>query len=75
MVVAEVFKQVYRSVMMLLDEYKHLLLGVAFNEDLDFLTKFMTVAINLLIFAEFAYFLLPRSLKKILQDADRPPGA
>ena len=48
-----------KGVMLIVEEYKSLLLQVAFNEELDFLTKFMTVTINCLIFAEFLYFFMP----------------
>ena len=58
----------------MINEYKSLLYSVAFSQDLDFLTKFMTVVINLLILVEFTYLLLPSGLKKKVQDLDLQPG-
>ncbi len=59
-------REIYKSGALLIFEYKSLLQSVAFNEDLDFLTKFMTVTINLLIAIEFIYFILPLAAKKIV---------
>ena len=59
-------REIYKSGALLIFEYKSLLQSVAFNEDLDFLTKFMTVTINLLIANEFIYFILPLAAKKIV---------
>ena len=59
-------KEIYKSGALLIFEYKSLLQSVAFNEDLDFLTKFMTVTINLLIAVEFIYFVLPLTAKKFI---------
>ena len=44
---------------------------VAFNEEIDFLTKFMTVTINVLLFAELAYLVMPYKVKRFIQDIDQ----
>ena len=45
-------------------EYQRFIRQVAFNEELDFATKFLTVAIQVLLVAEFAYLFMPHKARK-----------
>lgn len=51
----------------------HNLAMVIFSEDLDFITKLMTVWVILTLSIEFTYVLLPPPLKRAVISLDRPP--